>query len=192
MTIYAWPAAVQPRSIQLRLLPAVRTFTSPYSRQTQAVDLMAETWRLQMALPPNTDRTQGGALEALFDRLKGQVNQVALYHFGRPAPMGTMRGAPTLSASAAQLANTVSISGTGTLLAGDMIGIGGQLCRVMADATLPATVEIAPRLRVDKASGTAVTWDKPTANFMLAGDGVPLVWEPGFYQGPDIEWMEKV
>lgn len=193
MSVYTWPTAVVPRSVQLRLLPAVRLFTSPYNRQTQAVDLMAETWRLQMALPPMTDKTLAGSLEALFDRLKGQVHQVNLWHFGRPAPQGTMRGAPTLSANAAQLANTVSISGTGTLLAGDMIGIGGQLCRVMADVTLPGSVEIAPRLRTAKSSGTAVTWDKPTATFMLATpDGVPLVYEPGMQQGPDVEWMEKV
>lgn len=193
MSVYTWPAAVQPRAVQLRLLPAIRTFTSPYNRSTQAVDLMAETWRLQMTLPPGTDRVVAGALEAFFDRLKGQVHQAALWHFGRPAPLGTMRGSPTLSANAAQLANTVAINGTGTLLAGDMIGIGGQLCRVMADASLPGSVEIAPRLRSAMPSGTAITWDKPTANFMLATpDGVPLVYEPGLYQGTEVEWMEKV
>ena len=193
MSVYTWPATVVPRTVQLRLMPAIRTFTSPYSRQTQAVDLLAEAWRLQMTLPPNTDRVVAGALEAFFDRLKGQVHQVSLWHFGRPAPLGTMRGTPTLSANAAQLANTVAINGSGTLLAGDMLGIGGQLCRVMADASLPGSVEIAPRLRSAVASGAAVTWDRPTANFMLAtGDGVPLVYEPGFYRELDVDWMEKV
>lgn len=192
MSVYTWPATVVPRTVQLRLMPAIRTFTSPYSRQTQAVDLLAETWRLQMTLPPNTDRIVAGALEAFFDRLKGQVHQASLWHFGRPAPLGSMRGSPTLSANAAQLANTVAINGSGTLLAGDMIGVGGQLCRVMADATLPGSVEIAPRLRTAVASGSAVAWDKPTANFMLASDGVPLVYEPGFYRELEVEWMEKV
>ena len=193
MSAYTWPAVVpRPRRTQLRLLPAIKTFTSPYSRQTQAVDLMAELWRMQLDLPDGIDKVIGGAIEAMFDRLKGQANTLALWNFSRPAPRGTMRGAPTLSASAAQLANTISISGSGTLLAGDMIGVGGQLCRVMADASVPGSVEIAPRLRVAMASGTAVTWDKPTAAFLLMSDGAGVDWMPGGYSGTSVEFIESL
>lgn len=192
MTVYSWPITYYPRRMQLRLIPAIKTFTSPYSRQTQAVDLMSEMWRMQADLPDGTDKLIGGEIEAFFDRLKGQANQVALWNFRRPAPMGTMRGSPTLSASAAQLANTVNISGSGTLAAGDMLGIGGQLCRVMVATTLPAAVEIAPRLRAAVSSGAAVTWDRPTANFILASDGAPVDWSPGSYSGPQVEFMESL
>lgn len=195
MSNYSWPAAVTVKRTHFFIAPAARTFTSPYSRAVQAVDLMAEVWRAQVDITDDISKVTGGQVEALFDRLKGPVNTISLYHFGRPAPLGTMRGTPTLSASAAQLANTVSISTTtgNTLLAGDMIGIGGQLCRVMADAVSVAsvmTVEIAPRLRVAMSSGAAVTWDKPTSTFIMAADSAPVDWMPGYYTAPSVEFVE--
>lgn len=193
MTVYSVPSGFpSPSRVQLRIMPSVRTFTSPYSMQVQAVDLMSEVWRMQLDLPATNSKITAGAVEALFDRLKGQANQIALWHFGRKAPLGTMRGTPTLSASAAQWANTVSISGSGTLLAGDMIGIGGQLCRVMADASSLSSVEIAPRLRTAMSSGTTVTWDKPTANFILAADGPAVDYLPGMQAGITAEFIEAV
>ena len=192
-TAYAWPAAWVPRRFELRLQPNVITFTSPLNRSTQAVDLLGERWRIVLDLPPDVDSVRAGALEAFFDRLKGPTNFVTIGHTRLRAPQGTMRGAPTLSAAAAQLANTVAIGGTsGTLLAGDMLGIGGQLCRVMANATVPGSVEIAPRLRTAMSSGTAVVWDYPTANFRLVGDGAPVAWSPGMHDAPSIELVEAI
>jgi hypothetical protein len=58
-----------------------------------------------------------------------------------------------------------------TLLAGDIIGVGGQLLMVAADATTDATasatVQLVNRLRAAVASGAAVTWNAPTAPFRL-------------------------
>lgn len=194
MTTYAWPYLDGwiPNQWEMRVMPNVATFTSPLSKSVQAIDLLGERWRIVMGLPPGTDPLIGGALEAFFDRLHGPVNLIAIGNLQRRAPLGTMRGSPTLAASASQLANTVSITGTGTLLAGDMIGIGGQLVRVMADATLPGTVEFTPRLRAAKSAGAAVTWDYPTANFRLAADGVPVAWHPGAFDGASAELIEDI
>lgn len=189
--IYTWPANVPtPNRVQLRLQSVTRDFTSPYSMQVQSIDLMAEVWRMQFDIASGNSKVTAGAIEAMFDRLKGKANQIALWHFGRPVPQGTARGTLTLSAAANQLDNTVSISGSGTLLAGDMIGIGGQLCRVMANATLPGVVEVAPRMRAAKASGTSVTWAQPTANFILVSDGPGIDYMPGQQSGVSVEFIE--
>lgn len=112
------------------------------------------------------DRRQ---LEALLMRLRGGANRLLLWHLLTPAPLGTMRGSPTLSATVAAGATSCSISGTGTLLRGDRIGLGsgGQRVMVTADATLPGAVSFEPAARAAVASGSAVVWDKPTTKYVL-------------------------
>lgn len=190
MSVYDWPAAWQVTHFEMRIAPNTRTFVGPYTPSTQVVDLLGERWKFVVHLAPTTSIEEGAAREAFFDRLKGPAHQIRIWHRKRPAPLGTMRGAPTLSAAAAQLANVISISGTGTLKAGDHLGIAGQLVRVMADATLPGAVEIQPRLRQAVTSGTAVIWDKPTCNVMLTADGVPVGWSPGVVEASSFEAIE--
>jgi len=86
-------------------------------------------------------------------------------------------------------------AGPATLNAGDMIGVNGQLVRVMVDATASdmgvAALEIQPRLRAAQSSGAAVTWNQPTCNVMLkTADGVPTTYRPGFVEGLSLEFVE--
>lgn len=105
MTTYTWPTAMQPGSCTLQLEPNVREFVSPYSGSHDAVDLMGERWRLVLDLPPRF-RNQGGAVEALFNKLRG-VHKLSLPYFARPTPAGTLRGSPLLNASVAQGASSL-------------------------------------------------------------------------------------
>lgn len=105
MTTYTWPAAIQPQSCTLLLEPNIREWISPYSGAHDAVDLMGERWRLVLALPPRF-RSQGGAVEALFNKLRG-VHKLSLPYFARPVPAGTLRGSPLLNAAVAQGASTL-------------------------------------------------------------------------------------
>lgn len=198
MSDFNWPnlAAFTPRRFQMLVVSNTRSFPSPYTQGVQVIDLMADFWQVQLEMTPGNDPIVGGQIEAFFDRLKGAANRILLWNLKRPAPLGTMRGTPTLAASALQLANTASIQTTAgaTLLAGDMIGIGGQLVRNLVDATADGSgllgVEFAPRLRAAKASGTAVTWDKPTSAFRIPNGSAPVDWTPGQYSAPSIELRE--
>lgn len=199
MTAYSWSSAWQPRRFRMQVMPNERAFAGYYSGQSQALDLLGEYWVCQMEMPPSTSVSRGAAWEAFFERLHGRVNTITLWNLARPAPRGTMRGTPTLAGAVAQLASTVNITSTAgaTLLAGDVIGLGGQLSRVMASATADGAglftgVEIWPRARTAMSSGAAVSWDAPTASFRLAdGAGVPIDWEPGMqFQGPVISLVE--
>ena len=196
MTVYAWPGWGAER-FELRIIPNLRTFAGPYTPTTQVLDLLGERWAARIDLPPTNNPIEAAAREAFFDRLKGMAHQIALWHLKLTAPQGTMRGAPVLNAAVAQLANVAVINtpAGSTVRAGDMLGIAGQLVRVMADATAngggQVTVEFQPRARTAWSASTAVVWSQPTANFMLkAADGVSTAWVPGFAQGASFELIE--
>ena len=198
MSDYTWPnvAAFTPRRFQMMVMANTRTFASPYTQGLQVIDLLADYWAVSLDMAPGNDPIVGGQIEAFFDRLKGAANRVVLWNLKRPSPLGTMRGTPTLAATAAQLANTASIQTTAgaTLLAGDMVGIGGQLVRSMtntaADGSGLMSLEFAPRLRTVQNSGAAVTWDRPTSTFVMTSNGAPVDWSPGQYTAPSIELRE--
>jgi len=117
---------------------------------------------------------------------------------GTGAPLTVIGGTPMLSASVARGASLLPVSHVPgrTVNAGDMVGvgIGGQLVRAMANAVFDgagnATIEVNPRMRNDVPVGTVLVWDKPTANFMLQSDGVPVVHRPGMREGSSVELME--
>ncbi len=195
MTAYAWPGW-RVSSFELRIQPNTRTFVGPYTPNVQVLDFMGERWVCKMSVVPSTDPLVGAAMEAFFDRLKGPANQIVLGHQKFSAPQGTMRGTPVLTASVAQLANTATLTTTAgaTLRAGDMLGINGQLVRVMADATADGAghmmIEFQPRARVAWTIGAVVTWNAPTANFMMKADSAPITWVPGYSDAITVELIE--
>lgn len=132
-------------------------------------------------------------LEAFLMKLRGGANRLALWHLLTPEPMGTMRGSPTLAATAAAGAFSCSITGVPgtTLLRGDRIGIGGQRVMVTADASLNGTVEFEPALRAAASSGSAVVWDKPTSIYVLREPRLVLPARADKLPGFAIELVEE-
>lgn len=107
-------------------------------------------------------------------------------------------GAPYTAAAIAQLANTGTLQtlAGNTLRAGDMLGLGGQLVRIMADTVADAgglmPIEFQPRARAAIAAGVVVIWSQPTANFILkpGTPNVPTSWTPGVISGASLELIE--
>lgn len=91
MAVFTWPTAVKPSNFQARVRPNQRVFTGPYSPVTQVLDLIGEVWVFSMDLPDHVDQVEGALLEALFDRLAGASNLIALPMFHRLLPQGTLR-----------------------------------------------------------------------------------------------------
>ena len=176
-----------------------RVSAAPFGGSEQAVDLLNDRWLCSLALPPNS-QANAAQLEAFIAAMRGQTNTINLYHLMRPAPRGTMRGTLTLSAAAAQGAASLSITGGAgqagtTLLAGDMLGVGGLLLMVAADATANGsgviTVTLANRLRTAQSISAAVTWNQPTAPMrLLQNSGVP--YQPGFAGGISLDFAEAI
>lgn len=107
-------------------------------------------------------------------------------------------GDPALRNDVAQFATTATLSTVAgrTLLAGDHIGLpNGQTVRVLADATADGSgnlaIEFAPSARSLMSAFGKVTWNKPTVNFKLRDGGqVPVVWNPGRFDGPTFDFVE--
>ena len=173
MATYDWPATLQPAQATIGSQGAGEQFKSPYNGTLQSVEFVAERWVLSVTLPQRA-RLDAGQVEAFFFRLRGGVHRVRAWHFGRPVPRGTMRGSPTLSAQVTRGGTSLPITGgtaSSTLKAGDMLGVGGQLFMVAEDITLngsgAGTVAVVHRVRSTIASGSAVTWNKPTGDFVM-------------------------
>ena len=170
MTAYAWPSALDVSTFTLQLQSNVRSFASPFGGMQQVTDLLNDRWYAVLEIPDDYSSVVA-AYEAFFNRLRGGVHTVGLWHMARPVPQGTMRGAPTLAAAAAAMADSISVQAVAgeTLLAGDMLGVGGLLLQVADNVTFPvggvAAVPLVNRLRKALSSGAAVTHTKPTAQF---------------------------
>lgn len=197
MTDFAWPNFPLTR-FQMRIAPATKAYASPYTGQVQAVDMLSECFVIQADLAPDITLSQGLAIEAFFDRLKGAVNRIIVGNLRLLVNRGTMRGSPVLTSAVAQFANILPITTTAgaTALVGDMLNAGGQLFRVLAAATADGSghisVEVGPRVRAAAgiASGTAVVWNQPTTAFRLSSANPALDWHPGEFAAPSIELRE--
>ncbi len=178
MTTYDKPAWLRLAQIEWGIQKAGVQFEGPYNGTLQAVDFVAERWVVSLSLARYT-RDEVGAVEAFFNRLAGGVNRVRLWHAGSGTkkspgiPRGTLRGSPTTEASAARGAPSLSLNCApgATLMAGDMIGCNAQLFQVADDATADGSgvmaVSLVNRLRVATDAGTAVVWNRPTAEFVM-------------------------
>ena len=197
MALITLPAIFDPRTCTFVQSVNQRVSASPFGGSEQAIDLLNDRWLCSVEMPAST-HANAAAMEAFIAAMRGQTNTVYLWHFARPYPRGTARGTITLNASAAQGASSIVLAGispaAGTLLAGDMLGVGGLLVMVASDCTASGgvvTVPITNRLRTAQSSGAAVTWSKPTAPFrLLSTPGVQYV--PGMAQGTSFDFGEAI
>jgi len=190
MSTITWPAGLMPRTASLRLATVQRVHASPMGGSEQAVDMLNDRWHLSMLLNARARFDEGARIEAFLAAMRGQTNTVALWHFARPRPRGTLASAT--AASAAQGAAAVVLTGSGTLKAGDMLGIGGLLLQVASDVTVgtSTTVPIVNRLRA-AVSGT-VTLIQPTASFRLATPDVGVGYQPGQSDAVALDFVEAI
>ncbi len=197
MSTITRPTQFIPRACTLTLSTNQRVSASPFGGSEQAVDMLNDRWMLSCDLPPSS-HVSAAWLEAFIASMRGQVNVVALYHFARPQPRGTARGTMLINGAIAQGASSIAIDGispsTGTLLAGDMLGVGGQLFMVAADVTASggaATVSIVNRVRTALADNTSVTWDRPTALFRLVSSP-SVAFAPGLATPTGFDFAEAI
>lgn len=195
MSVIALPAGFCPNSFSLSLLTTQRLFASPFGGSEQVIDLMQDRWLLTLSLP-NRTHASAAAIEAFIAALRGMTNTVNIYHWLRKQPRGTMRGAPT--SQAAPIGGTALFLNTtagATLLAGDMIGVGGLLLQVENDCVANGAgvlgVPLVNRLRKAIVAGSLVTWDKPTAAFRLASKSA-VQYIPGYAPEVSFDFVEAV
>lgn len=197
MTTYDWLAALRPASLGLRLKKAGAQSVSPYNGAVQVCDYVAERWLFSVSLPavPLRRAADVQAREVFLSLLAAGFNRVRLGPFlrGQVAPLGTLRGSPTLQSTVTRGATSLPITGTGTLLPGDFLGAGGQLFRVAAACASSSgviTVPVENRVRGTIASGSAVTWSSPFVECIMPAGDVTMLTRPAVAEALQVDFME--
>lgn len=196
MAVVQLPADFMPREFSLVPLVNQRVHSSPFGGSDQVVDMLNDRWTASMTMPDGGN-DDGAAIEAFIGAMRGMTNTVLLWHFRRPVPRGSMRGAPSAwgtGAGASELKITTFTTGA-TLKAGDMIGVGGLLLQIAADVGSDAggiiTAPLVNRLRRSVAAGAPITWNKPTAPFRMVSKSA-VTYVPGYAPGASFDFVEAV
>jgi hypothetical protein len=187
----------KPKFQDFGLKDSVLISVSELNGSVQTVEIPG--WRWVTSLNYDIDSVGNRAvLEAFWAKVRGRSNTVSLWHMSRPAPLGTFRGSPLTNGTQAAGSSSLSLKSTtsnSTLLAGDLIGIAGQLLMVTANVTAVSTnmaaVPIAPPLRAAIASDVAVVWDKPTTQFILTEGLVRVPYEKTIGLPFSVDLIEK-
>ena len=174
MTDFAWsiplrPDALRPDTMSWTIQKAGVAFRSPYAGSVESVTFPGWYWKISVTLPPRLS-VDGGELEAFFEGLAGADDAVLVYHWLRPVPRGTMRGAPTVAVAAVRGDRQIVIATTGTLMAGDLFKVGNTVHKARASCTPVGgqlTVPLVARMRKPAVIGDPVGWDHPTVRCVM-------------------------
>ena len=182
MTTFNYPSSLVPQTASWGIQKAGVGFRSPMAGSLETISFPGEFWKVAITLPPGK-LANGGEAEAFFARLAGGVDRVLVPYWMRQVPRGTMRGTPTLAIDAPRgsLSLTLTTTAFATLLAGDMIGLGGQLFQVFVNCTAGGTQLVVPlvnRVRTGIVAGSPVTWQSPTVRCLVPANFSQRSYEP--------------
>jgi hypothetical protein len=195
-----WPAHLEPEQATIGMRSANLQHRSPYGGASQTWDMLGDRMVLSLTMPGASllDALHyAGEIESLLWRLTARGDRVRCWHFARPEPLGTLRGAPLLQVGAST-GTAALVLATGqpgaTLLAGDMIGVGSQLFMAAANATAAGdglmTVQTVQRARKTIAGGTPVVWQRPRALFVAGGASADVHYAERWQDGAAVELIE--
>jgi hypothetical protein len=151
-------------------------------------------WNLRFPAPNGTTRSTDTQAVSV---VNGSLAAVTVKNASN-VTVNVVDGTPVLRAALAVGANAATLGAIPgrTLLAGDMVGIGGQTVRLMADAVADGAgamaIEFQPRMRAAVAVYSQPNTDKPTVNCILKAEGVPTVYRPGMVEGASLELIEAL
>lgn len=153
-------------SIEFKALNAVATSQSPFTYKQQIVAHQGQRWEA-VVNTPSTRREDAAKWKAFLTSLRGPIGTFLLSDPDYVEPQGSVSSC-VISGSTGE--ETVTVSMTGSLLAGDYIQLGSgssaRLHQVLQDQTGSGSLEIWPKLRADYSSASAVT-SEPAGLFRL-------------------------
>lgn len=185
------PTSIGIAQIELRANNAVAVSRSPFTYATQVHAYTGQMWSASVTIPP-VRKDLAAPWKAFLTALKGQTGTFLLGDPDYATPQGTV-SACTLSGS--QGDESVTVTMTGTLLAGDYIQLGSgstaRLHQVLEDQSGSGTLEIWPGLRDDYTSAT-VTFNAPKGVFRLAQNQQAWSINESSVYGISFEAMEDI
>lgn len=155
--------------VEFRATNAVAYSQSPFTFAGQSHAYGGQMWSADVSLPP-MQRSDAERWVAWLVSLRGQFGTFLLGDPLSTSPRGTATSA-TVSGSAGDA--SVSVTMTGTLLAGDYIQLGSSdgatLHKVLQDQNGSGTLEIWPKLRTTRSS-EAANLTSPQGKFRLSSN----------------------
>lgn len=165
------PSYTGVRSLELRMVNSVAINMSPFTFSQQVQQYAGQMWQADILLPA-MDYINAAKWFAWLGSLNGQRGTFLLGDPRRCTARGTATSA-TITGSAGD--SSVSVTMTGTLLAGDYFQLGSgtsaRLYMVLEDRNGTGTMEIWPALRSAASSATA-TLATPRGVFRLSSNEV--------------------
>lgn len=194
MTDYTWPASVKPASSSLAWLDNTAVFQSPLSGTTRTLSRPGGRWRLTLTIQNLRDEP---AVEAFAFRLNGAEHRAVVPDFaysrkgsggGTPRVMGASQTGLSLITDGWPVSSTV-------LLAGDRIGVSGQMLVVAEDATTDGsgvvTLSLANPIRTAPADNALLEIDAPTTRYILTNQA-SFASVPGVFKTILFEFEEAI
>ena len=161
------PTSIGIEKVELRAVNAVATSQSPFTYKQQVIAHTGQRWEASVTIP-SVRRDKAAEWKAMLVALKGQTGTFLLGDPDYVSPRGTVT---SCSVTGSVGDESVSVTMTGSLLAGDYIqwgsGSSARLHQVLVDQTGDGTLEIWPALRSDYTSQMAVT-SSPKGLFRLS------------------------
>lgn len=170
MAIKKWPESMAVESADIGLLQDVQR-NRARSGKNSTFEMPGASWVMTLTFRESSEWEGRPQIEALITSLRGGANRLLAPHFGRPAPRGSLQGTPRLASTVSPGAGELLLKDcNGTLLAGDFIGLGGQLLMVGEDA-VPVdgkmTVSVHPAVRQAQSINALVQWNRPEILWLL-------------------------
>ena len=186
------PTTIGIESIELRAVNAVAVSQSPFTYKQQVISHQGQIWSASVSIP-SVRRDLAADWKAMLVALKGSVGTFLLGDPDYVTPRGTVSGTPTLSGTAGD--STVSVTMTGTLLAGDYIQLGtgsaARLHQVLVDQSGSGNLEIWPDLR-NTYSGETVIYSSPKGVFRLGNSTTSWSIDNASFYGISFEAIEAL
>ena len=186
------PTTIGIESIELRAVNAVAVSQSPFTYKQQVISHQGQIWSASVSIP-SVRSDLAADWKAMLVALKGSVGTFLLGDPDYATPRGTVSGTPTLSGTAGD--STVSVTMTGTLLAGDYIQLGtgsaARLHQVLVDQSGSGNLEIWPDLR-STYSGETVIYSSPKGVFRLGNSTTSWSINNASFYGISFEAIEAL
>lgn len=185
------PTSIGIEKVELRTINAVLTSQSPFTYKQQIIAHTGQKWEASVSIPP-VRRDKAAEWKAMLVALKGQTGTFLLGDPDYATPRGTVS---SCSISGSEGDETVTVSMSGSLLAGDYIQLGdnasSKLHQVLVDQSGNGSLEIWPSLREDYSS-SSVTFTNPKGVFRLKNNMSSWSIDNASFYGIAFEAVENI
>ncbi len=185
------PTSIGIEKVELRTINAVLTSQSPFTYKQQIIAHTGQKWEASVSIPP-VRRDKAAEWKAMLVALKGQTGTFLLGDPDYATPRGTVS---SCSISGSEGDETVTVSMSGSLLAGDYIQLGdnasSKLHQVLVDQSGSGSLEIWPSLREDYSS-SSVTFTNPKGVFRLKNNMSSWSIDNASFYGIAFEAVENI